>query len=93
MERCKLEFQDAATITILSTVLSPMVPWPSAREILDFSHTPWIAGFSIKRIFVGAWVLVSPAQGFADSRQVVPTVPYCVILKDELRGDRRPEAQ
>ena len=34
-----------------------------------------------------------PAQGFTDARQVVPAVPQCVVLNDELRGDRRAEAQ
>ena len=34
-----------------------------------------------------------PAQGRADARQVVPAVPKCVVLQDELRGDWRAEAQ
>jgi hypothetical protein len=36
---------------------------------------------------------MSPTQGPADARQVVPAVPKCVVLNDELSGDRRVEAQ
>jgi hypothetical protein len=35
----------------------------------------------------------SSTQCRADARQVVPAVPERVILNDELRGDRRAEAQ
>ena len=33
----------------------------------------------------------SATQGRADARQVVPAVPQCVVLNDELRGHRRTE--
>ena len=36
---------------------------------------------------------MSPAQGRADARQVVPAVAQCVVLNDELRGDRCAIAQ
>ena len=34
-----------------------------------------------------------PPQGRADARQVVPSCAVGVVLNDELRGDRRAEAQ
>ena len=33
------------------------------------------------------------AQCFLDSREVMPAVPHCMVLEDELRSDRRIEAE